>query len=101
MAEEGELPRESSLLSEGQSPQAEPPCHESEDPNLRGAVATGGGEEPLRLQELDHSERAEESRPQQMVGSPPPVPQPNTAETMAARKRPCPMTVGSSLSEPS
>jgi hypothetical protein len=61
MVEEGEQPGESSLSIEGWLPQAEPPRHELEDPDLEGAVATGGGKEPLRLQELARSKGVEET----------------------------------------
>jgi hypothetical protein len=46
MAEEGELPRESSLSIKGWSPWAEPPHRELEDLDHGGAAATDGGEEP-------------------------------------------------------
>jgi hypothetical protein len=101
MAEEGEQPGESSLLIEGRLPQAEPPHRESEDPDLGGATATSEGEEPQRPQELVRSKGAEETRPQKMAGSLPPLPQPDTAETVGAEKRPYPMIVGSGPSEPS
>jgi hypothetical protein len=68
MAEEGELPRESSLSIEGQSPWGELPCCESEDPDLGGAAAMGGEEESLGPQESARSEWAEEPRLQQMGG---------------------------------
>jgi hypothetical protein len=58
---EGEQPGGSSLSIDGRSPQAEPPCHGSKGPDLEGATATGGGEEPSRPQELAHPEGMEES----------------------------------------
>jgi hypothetical protein len=57
--------------------------------------------EPPRLQESAHPMRAEGPQPQQMAASLQPLPQPDMGEAMAAEKRPCPMTAGSSLSEPS
>jgi hypothetical protein len=101
MVEEEEQPEESSLSIKGRLPQVEPSRRELEDPDLERAAATGGWKEPLRLQELAHSKGVEETRPQQMAGSPLSLSQPDMAETMAAGKRPCPMIVGSGPSEPS
>jgi hypothetical protein len=56
---------------------------------------------PPRPQESAHPEKEEGPQPQQMAGLLQSLPQPNTAEAVAARKRPCPITAGSSLSEPS
>jgi hypothetical protein len=84
------LPRESSLSIEGRSPRAEPPRRESGDPDLGGSMATGGGEEPPSLQESALSERTEGARPQWTVGSSEPLLQPDSAETVAIGKRPCP-----------
>jgi hypothetical protein len=64
MAEERELPRGSSLPTEGRSPRAKPPHRESGDPSLGGAATTGGGMEPPRPQESARPERAEGPQPQ-------------------------------------
>jgi hypothetical protein len=70
MAEEGEQPEGSSLLIEGQMPYAQLLHHESEDPNIGGAiVAVGRGGEPLRLQGSSRPEGMRGYRPQETAGS--------------------------------
>jgi hypothetical protein len=99
MTEEGELSRESSLPSKKRSLRAELPHRESGDPILGSVVMMGEGMEPSRMQESARPERAEGPQPRQMAGLLQPLTLADTIEAVAARKRPCPTTAGSSLSE--
>jgi hypothetical protein len=101
MAKEGELPMKPSPVTEGRSPRAEPPHRELGDLDLGGAAMMGGGLEPSRPQESAHPGRTEGPQSQQMAGSLWLLPQSDTAEAVAVGKRPCPVTAGSGLSEPS